>query len=102
MPQKMKKVPERKCMGCGEKRAKKELIRIVRTPEGNILLDGKGKISGRGVYICPEKSCLEKAKKAKRFERSLETEIPEEVYEDLSKSLDKLEAVRAYTEEENG
>ena len=87
MPQKMKKVPERKCMGCNEKKPKKELIRIVRTPDGEILLDDKGKISGRGVYICPSAECFAKSKKAKRFERSLEVEIPEEVYEALEKKL---------------
>lgn len=91
MPQKIKKVPERKCMGCNEKRPKKELIRVVRTPEGEILLDDKGKISGRGVYICPKKDCFIKSKKAKRFERSLEVEIPEEVYVSLETKLSKLE-----------
>ena len=95
MPQKMKKTPERKCMGCNEKRPKTELIRIVRTPEGEILLDGKGKVSGRGVYICPEKKCFEKAKKAKRFERSLEVEIPESVYEELENKLENLEKTPA-------
>ena len=83
MPQKMKKVPERKCAGCNEKRPKKELIRIVRTPDGNILVDGRGKESGRGVYICPDKSCFDKARKAKRFERSLEVQIPESIYDEL-------------------
>ena len=91
MPQKMKKVPERKCMGCNEKKPKKELIRIVRTPEGSILLDDKGKISGRGVYICPKTDCFVKSRKAKRFERSLEVEIPEEVYESLEKKLSEIE-----------
>lgn len=91
MPQKIKKVPERKCMGCNEKRPKKELIRIVRTPEEEILLDDKGKISGRGVYICPKSECFIKSKKAKRFERSLELEIPEAVYEALEKKLAEIE-----------
>lgn len=93
MPQKIKKVPERKCMGCNEKRPKKELIRIVRTPEGEILLDDKGKISGRGVYICPKKDCFVKSRKAKRFERSLELEIPEEVYDALENKLSEIEEV---------
>ena len=91
MPQKIKKVPERKCMGCNEKRPKKELIRVVRTPEGEILLDDKGKVSGRGVYICPKMDCFIKSKKAKRFERSLEVEIPEEVYKSLENKLTELE-----------
>ena len=77
-------------MGCGEKKPKKELLRVVRTPEGEILIDVKGKLSGRGVYNCPKLGCLEKAKKAKRFERSLETAIPEEVYASLEQSLKEL------------
>lgn len=79
-------------MGCNEKKAKRELIRVVRTPEGEIVLDGKGKLSGRGVYICPKKECLEKARKAKRFERSLETAIPETVYDALAERLAELAA----------
>ena len=75
-------------MGCGEKKPKKELLRVVRTPEGEILIDVK--LSGRGVYICPKLGCLEKAKKAKRFERSLETAIPEDVYASLEQSLKEL------------
>lgn len=90
MPQKIKKVPERKCMGCNEKRPKKELIRVVRTPEGEIQLDDNGKVSGRGVYICPKMECFVKSKKAKRFERSLEVEIPETVYESLEKKFAEL------------
>lgn len=74
-------------MGCGEKKPKKELIRIVRTPEGEIKLDDKGKVSGRGVYICPDKKCFEKSRRAKRFERSLEVEIPDEVYAELESRL---------------
>ena len=77
-------------MGCNENKPKKDLIRVVRTPDGAILVDDKGKLSGRGVYICPQKSCFEKAKKAKRFERSLETEIPEEIYTQLERSLAEL------------
>ncbi len=77
-------------MGCGEKKPKKELWRVVRTPEGEILVDDKGKLSGRGVYICPKASCLEKAKKAKRFERCLETAIPETVYEALTARFEAL------------
>ncbi len=90
MPQKNKKIPERKCTGCNEIRPKKELIRIVRTPDGEIQLDDKGKISGRGVYICPDKKCFDKAKKAKRFERSLEVEIPETIYTELETKLADL------------
>ncbi len=99
MPQKIKKVPERKCTGCNEKRPKKELIRIVRTPDGEIQLDDKGKISGRGVYICPDKKCFDKAKKAKRFERSLEVEIPQEVYAELE---NKLSGIAEQSEDSEG
>lgn len=83
----VKKIPERKCMGCNEKRPKKELIRVVRTPEGIVELDTVGKKSGRGAYICPKVSCYEKALKSKRLERCLETEIPESVYDDVKKCL---------------
>lgn len=78
-------------MGCGEKKPKKELWRVVRTPEGEICIDDKGKLSGRGVYICPKRDCFEKAKKAKRFERSLETQIPDNVYEALDARMKQLE-----------
>ena len=83
----VKKIPERKCMGCNEKRPKKELIRVVRTPEGTVELDTVGKKSGRGAYICPNVSCYEKALKSKRLERCLETEIPDSVYEDVKECL---------------
>ena len=88
-------------MGCGEKKPKKELLRVVRTPEGEILIDVKGKLSGRGVYICPKLGCLEKAKKAKRFERSLETAIPDEVYEALAARLAEIAASSASAEVES-
>ena len=83
----VKKIPERKCMGCNEKRPKKELIRVVRTPEGEVSLDLVGKKSGRGAYICKSVSCFEKALKSKRLERTLEVEIPDSVYEDVKKNL---------------
>ena len=88
-------------MGCGEKRPKKELIRVVRTPEGAICMDDKDKLSGRGVYICPNPACLEKARKAKRFERSLETAIPDEVYEALAARLAEIAASGASAEVES-
>ena len=82
-----KKIPQRQCMGCRERKAKKELIRVVRTPEGAVCLDFSGKLSGRGAYICPNPECLKKARKAKSLERSLEVEIPEEVYDRLEKEM---------------
>ena len=86
MPQ-VKKIPERQCLGCREKKPKRDLIRVVRSPEGNITLDFKGKEPGRGAYICPEEACFVKARKSRALERALECEIPEEVYADLSMRL---------------
>ncbi|MBO5837603.1 MAG: YlxR family protein [Oscillospiraceae bacterium] len=82
-----KKIPQRQCMGCRERRAKKELIRVVRTTEGSVILDFSGKANGRGAYICPQLECLKKAQKAKSLERSLEVPIPQEVYERLEKEM---------------
>ena len=75
-----KKLPIRKCTGCGERFPKNTLVRVLRTPEGEIVLDLVGKKSGRGAYICKNIQCLKKARKAKRLETSLECPIPEEVY----------------------
>lgn len=83
----VKKTPERKCVGCSEKKAKNELIRIVRLPdEKGVELDRTGKKSGRGAYICPSASCLKKAKK--RLEANLECKIPDEVFERLEKEIE--------------
>lgn len=82
-----KKIPMRKCMGCNEMKPKKELIRVVKSPEGEISLDLTGKKSGRGAYICREKACFEKARKAKRFEKSLETAIPDSVYDAMENEI---------------
>ncbi len=82
-----KKIPQRQCMGCRERKAKKELIRVVRTPEGAVCLDFSGKLNGRGSYICPDAECLKKARKAKSLERSLEVSIPEAVYDRLEKEM---------------
>ena len=82
-----KKVPVRMCTGCGEHKPKKELIRIVKSPEGEISLDITGKKSGRGAYICKDIACLQKARKAKRLERIFCCEIPQEVYQRLEEDL---------------
>ncbi|MGN1047969.1 MAG: RNase P modulator RnpM [Eubacteriales bacterium] len=82
-----RKQPERKCMGCDEKKPKKELIRIVRTPEGAIELDLTGKKSGRGAYICHSPACLKKLRKNGRLGRVLCCEIPDEVYAALEEEL---------------
>ena len=83
-----KKIPQRQCMGCRERKAKREMIRVVRSPEGNVSLDFGGKMNGRGAYICPDPECLKKVQKSKALERSLEVPIPEEVYDRLAKEME--------------
>ncbi len=82
-----KKIPMRKCVGCNESKSKKELVRIVRSPEGDISLDTTGKKSGRGAYICPSADCLKKAVKSKRIDRILEVTVPESIYEEAERLL---------------
>ena len=77
------KIPLRTCMGCNEKKPKKELVRIVKNKDGEIFIDRTGKADGRGAYICDSIECLEKVIKSKRLERVLEIQIPEEVYNNL-------------------
>lgn len=83
----VKKQPMRKCTGCNEMKEKRELVRIVRDPEGAISVDLTGKKSGRGAYICKDERCLMKAQKAKRLERAFECEVPEEIYERLAREI---------------
>ena len=83
-----KKIPQRQCMGCRERKAKRELIRIVRGTDGNVSLDFGGKMNGRGAYICPNPECLRKVQKSKALDRSLEVTIPAEVYERLAKEME--------------
>ena len=85
-----KKIPQRQCMGCRERKAKRELIRVVRTPEGDVKLDFGGKMNGRGAYICPQSECLKKAIRSKALDRSLEVTIPEEVYARLQKEMEDV------------
>jgi len=87
LPQVQKKIPERRCVGCGNPFPKKDLVRVVKTPDGSIELDFTGKKAGRGAYVCRNIDCLIKARKAKRLERSLNTSIPEEVSEALEAEL---------------
>lgn len=82
-----KKIPMRRCSGCNESRPKKELIRIVRSPEGEISLDLTGKKNGRGAYLCNNVECLKKARKARRIERSFECAVPDEVYDRLEEEM---------------
>ncbi len=83
-----KKIPLRKCVGCDERREKKELIRIVRTPDGEVDVDTTGKKPGRGAYLCPSRDCLQKAFKNKRIERNLQINLPKEVKETLEEKID--------------
>ena len=83
-----KKIPQRQCMGCRERKAKRELIRVVRQPDGTVSLDFGGKMNGRGAYICPNAECLKKVQRSKALERSLETAIPEEVYDRLIREME--------------
>ncbi len=87
--QQQKKIPERKCVGCGEKKEKRELIRVVRSPEGEVSIDLTGKKAGRGAYICHDAACLKKALKARRIETALEVTLPEDAKEALIKELDR-------------
>ena len=82
-----KKIPQRQCMGCRERKNKRDMIRVVRGTEGTVSLDFSGKLNGRGAYICPDPECLKKARKARSLERSLEVPIPDEVYDRLEKEM---------------
>ena len=86
-----KKVPLRQCTGCGAMKSKKEMLRVIKTPEEDIILDATGKKNGRGAYLCRSLDCLNKAVKNKGIERSLKVSIPREVYEQLEKELIRLE-----------
>jgi predicted RNA-binding protein YlxR (DUF448 family) len=89
MEAKKKKIPQRRCVGCGETKDKKELVRVVRTPEGEVCLDLTGKKSGRGAYVCHSAACLRKARKSKRIEQNLEVGIPEDLYDKLEAQLEE-------------
>ena len=84
---KTRKIPMRMCVGCREMKPKKELIRVVRTSENEVKLDFTGRLNGRGAYICPDKSCLAKARKSKRIERAFECRISDELYEAFENEL---------------
>ncbi len=85
---KIRKIPMRQCLGCREKYPKKELIRVVRSPEGTLSLDFKGKAPGRGAYLCGKPECLKKARKSRAIERALETSVPDEVYAELEAQME--------------
>ena len=86
-----KKIPQRQCMGCRERKAKREMIRVVRTTEGVAVLDFSGKVNGRGAYVCPSAECLKKARKSRALERCLEVPISQEVYDRLEKEMEDHE-----------
>ena len=81
--EKVKKIPLRQCLGCREMKPKKELIRVVRSPEGDVSLDFKGKLPGRGAYVCPSPECLARVRKSRALERAFSAQLPTEVYEAL-------------------
>ncbi len=85
-----KRIPLRKCVGCQEEKSKNDLIRIIKTPKEEVLLDATGRKNGRGAYICPNQDCLTKAIKSKGLERSLKTAIPDEVLDSLKKEMDRF------------
>ena len=83
-----KKIPMRQCMGCRERKTKKEMIRVVRCTDGAVQLDFSGKLNGRGAYICPNSECLKRAIKSKALDRSLEVTIPQEIYDRLTAEME--------------
>ena len=85
-----KKIPLRQCIGCGEMKSKKEMIRVLKTAEDEIVLDATGRKNARGAYLCPSMDCFKKAVKNKGLERSFKTAIPKEVYETLEKEMEQL------------
>lgn len=86
-----KKIPMRQCVGCREMKSKRDLIRVIRTSEKEILIDATGKKNGRGAYICPKRECLEQAIKSKGLERSLKIAISKEIYTDFEKEMEHFE-----------
>ena len=90
--QKVKKIPQRQCVGCREMKDKKSLIRVVKSPEGAISLDFVGKKPGRGAYVCRDEACLKKARKSKALERAFELQIPEQVYDALEREMGDADA----------
>ena len=84
-----KKIPRRQCLGCREMKPKRELIRVVKSPEGDVSLDFKGKKPGRGAYLCPDRECLRRARKARALERAFSVPLPEEVYAALEAQMEE-------------
>ena len=91
MPLKPRKIPQRQCVGCRTMKDKRELIRVVKDPEGGISLDTTGKKPGRGAYVCPDSECLKRARKSRALERTFDTAIPSEVYDALEQEMEACE-----------
>ena len=87
----VKKIPLRQCIGCGEMKSKKEMIRVIKTAEDQILLDATRRKNGRGAYLCPSMECFKKAVKGRGLERSFKMAIPREVYETLEKEMEEID-----------
>ncbi|MBE3557042.1 MAG: YlxR family protein [Firmicutes bacterium] len=87
----VRKIPERKCVGCQQMKAKRALLRIVRTPEGEVDIDLTGKRNGRGAYLCIDQRCLQQARKSRALERALDSALPEEIYQRIAASIDRRE-----------
>lgn len=85
-----KKIPMRQCIGCGEMKSKKDMLRVIKTAEGDLSLDTTGRKNGRGAYLCKDRECFLKARKSKGLERSFQMKIPDEVYEQLEKEFDQI------------
>ena len=85
-----KKIPMRQCVGCREMKPKKELIRVVRSPEGVVSLDFRGKLPGRGAYVCPDPACLAKARKTKALERAFSAPLPDQVWQGLEEQMKEV------------
>jgi len=93
MEQKVKKIPMRQCLGCNSHKPKRDMIRVVRLPDGTVKLDLVGKVSGRGAYICYDLSCFKKARKTKRIEHILECEIPDELFDEMEREIEDGDTV---------
>ena len=88
MEQKVKKIPMRQCLGCNSHKPKREMMRVVRLPDGTVVLDLVGKVSGRGAYICHDPACFKRARKSKRIEHILECEIPESLFDAMEQQIE--------------
>ncbi len=101
-PVRIKKIPERQCLGCNARRPKRELIRVVRAPDGSVSLDFNGRASGRGAYICPDVRCFARARKSRRIEHSLDCKISDELYDELERGIQRETQCAASNKPQSG